>query len=69
MKNEVLLAVFVAFVGVAFAFLWFYVSTPSLQIGGALQGIPGSDPISPFMAVLLVVWFMLIGAVVYLNKP
>ena len=69
MKNEYLLAGFVAFVGIAFLFAWFNVSEPSLQVGGSLYGIPGTDPISPLMGALIVIWFLLVGFVVYLNRP
>lgn len=69
MKNEHLLAFFVVFVGISFLFVWFFASPPSLQVGGALQGVPGTDPISPLMAALIVIWFLLVGFVVYLNKP
>jgi len=67
-KNEHLLAAFAVFVGIAFVFTWYYVSNPELQVSGALYGIPGTDPITPFMAVLLIIWFILVALVLFLNK-
>ena len=69
MKNEHLLLIFSLFTGLSLIYTWFYLSKPSLQIGGALYGIPGTDPITPIMAAFIVIWFMLMGLVVYLNKP
>ena len=70
MKIEnIIVTSFVVLVGFIFLLTWFYVSRPSLQIGGALQGVPGTDPIGPFMAVLIVLWFVFVGTVVHLRKP
>ncbi len=69
MKNEELVTLFVVFVSLVFLFLWFKSSVPMLQVGGALYGVPGTDPISPLMAVLIVIWFMLVSVVVFLNRP
>jgi len=70
MKTENLIVTsFVVVVGLILLLAWFYVSKPSLQIGGALQGVPGTDPIGPFMAVLIVLWFVFVGAVVHFRKP
>lgn len=68
MKNDFLLAAFAVFVGIAFVLTWYYVSNPDVQIGGALYGIAGTDPITPFMAVLLVIWFILVAIVLFVNK-
>ena len=69
MKNEHLLVFFVVFVGVALLGIWFFSSNSELQVGGALYGIPGADPISPLMGATLVVWFLLVGTVVFMHKP
>ncbi len=69
MKNDHLLTFFAAFVGLALLGIWFYSSSPVLQVGGALYGIPGADPITPLMAVLILLWFLIIGTVVFLRKP
>ena len=68
MKKEYGIALFAVLVGSIFFYKW-YVSNPSSQVGGALYGIPGTDPISPFMGALLLIWFMLVGFIVFLNKP
>ena len=68
MKNDFLIAAFAVFVGIAFVLTWHYVSHPGLQVGGALYGIAGTDPITPFMAVLLVIWFILVAIVIFVNK-
>ncbi len=68
MKNEHLLSAFVVFVGIAFVLTWYYASHPGLQVGGALYGIPGTDPITPFMAVLLIIWFILVAIVLIVNR-
>jgi len=69
MKEVRLYAVFFAVISASFLFLWWNSSKSSVQVGGALQGIPGTDPVSPFMAVLLIIWFILVGLVVYVNRP
>ncbi len=68
MKEEHLLVAFVVFVSAVFLALWVHFSQPSLQFGGALYGIPGTDPISPFMAGILVIWLILVGFVVYVSR-
>ncbi len=68
MENDSLLAAFAVFVGIAFVLTWHYVSHPGLQVGGALYGIAGTDPITPFMAVLLVIWFILVAIVLFVNR-
>lgn len=67
MKESHLYTAFILIASAAFLFLWWHASNSSIQIGGALQGIPGTDPISPFMAVIMVIWFMLVGFVIHLN--
>ena len=69
MKNEHLATIFASLVGLAMLGIWYYSSNSSLQVGGALYGIPGADPITPMMAVLIVVWFLLVGSVIHLHKP
>ncbi len=67
-KNEHLLIFFGVFVSVAFIYAWYAVSLPFNQVGGAFHG--GSEPsfLSPFTAVLLVIWLLLLVAVVYITK-
>ena len=67
MNERTILAMFASFVGVAFALLWYYVG--SSHVSGALYGIPGTDAMGPFAASLLLLWFLLIVAVAYLNRP
>ena len=67
MKEEHLLIAFVVFASGVFLSMWMYFSPPSLQVGGALYGIPGTDPISPFMGALLVIWLILVGFVMYAS--
>jgi len=67
MKEVHLYAIFFAVVSVAFVFLWWYVSPSSLQVGGAIWGIPSTDAVTPFVASLLIFWFMLVGFVMYAN--
>ena len=68
MKREHLLIFFASFIGVAVVLMWLYIS-PMGQVNGAFLGVPGTDAVGPLMGVLLVVWFMLVGFVVYLNRP
>ena len=67
MKEEHLLIAFVVFASALFLASWVYFSRASLNVGGALYGIPGTDPISPFMGALLVIWLILVGFVMYAS--
>ncbi len=67
MKEVHLYTALIIVVSAAFLLFWRLSSSSSIQVGGALQGIPGTDPISPFMAVLIVIWFMFVGFVIHLN--
>lgn len=67
-KEEHLLMAFVVFVSGLFLGVWVYVSRAPSNVGGALYGIPGTEPISPFMASLLVIWLVLVGFVFYTTK-
>lgn len=67
MNDRTILALFASFVGIAFALLWYYVG--SSDVSGALYGIPGTDAMGPFAAALLLLWFLLVVAVSYLNRP
>jgi hypothetical protein len=69
MKETHILTAFAVLVGVAFVLLWRHVSKSSLQVGGALYGIPGADPITPLMAATVIVWFILVGTIVYMRRP
>ena len=69
MKERSLVVGFVVFVGLALLFMWYYTAPVSFQVSGALWGIPGTDPITPIMAALIVIWFLLVVSVVYLNRP
>lgn len=69
MRNEHLLGAFFVFSTAALVATWWYVSGPAYNVGGALYGIPGTEPMGPLMAALLVVWFILAATVAVLNKP
>jgi len=67
-KNKNIALAFVLFVTVALGFMWFYASPNTNQIDGALKGVPGTDLISPLMATLLILWFLLLVSVIYVTK-
>jgi len=68
MKDEVLLWAFFIFSTLALVGTWFYLSPPTLQISGAFSGDSAPDLVTPLMASLLVVWFLLVVFVMYFNR-
>ncbi len=69
MKESHLIAFFAAFVSLAFISTWYYVSHSSLQVMGAIEGIPGTEPMSATMAVTLLVSLFMFAAVLFLRRP
>jgi len=67
-KNTHLLTFFGIFVSAAFVYAWSLVSMPMNLVGGAIHGGVRPSLMSPFTAVLLVIWLLLLVAVVYVSK-